>query len=165
MSSYALQYWQPKWVKSNPHELTCLWTITAAKTVSPIFVGLPVLSTFDAISSQSTIDNYLGTVSEFTTAQFDATSMGNDTFGGLIAMQNQSAVVGTMVAECFSSTAGSTLVQRVVGQSTLADSTVETAVEQGAYGNIGFKINFGNTPDFDGLTSGIIKVTITYLSK
>ena len=35
----------------------------------------------------------------------------------------------------------------------------------GASGNIGFKVDFGNTPDFDALTAGTIAIKIIWKSK
>lgn len=143
-----------------------LWKITAAKTVSPLPISnSAVYSTFDAIAAQSTIDNFLGTTSEFTIAQFDATAMGADTFGVLVNMQGQALSIQSMVARCYSNTGGLDLVTRQCQASTtLPDSTNATEIAVGADGNIGLIVVFGNTPDFDGLTSGTIDIEIVWLS-
>lgn len=161
-----LFYWEQGHVSTQPRLLRLLWQITAAKTVSPVRAGLPALPTFDAYSAQATIDDYLGTSSEFTAAQFDATSMDADAFGAVVRMAGQCKSVDAMIARCYSGTAGATLVELMVGSSSvLTDSTLETAVAVGADGNIGFKCNFGNTPDFDGLTAGYILVDLLWHSK
>lgn len=165
MAGTGVFYWNDRLGKTDPRTLTLIWDITGAKTVVSNPIGQPVLPTYDAISSQATIDDFLGTVNEFTTAQFDSTSMGADTFGFLVAMQGQGQALAGMEVTCYSGTGGGTAVTRYVKAGTLADSTLETAVELGAYGNIAAKINFGNTPDFDGLTSGTILVKLFWVSK
>lgn len=162
----ALQYWNEKLPKSLPRKLELCWNITAAKTVSPCVAGLPVYSTFDAISSQSVIDGFLGTTNEFLVAAFDATAMGADTFGGIVNLSGQGAKLVYMDARCYSGTGGSTEVERVVASSSaLTASTLATECALGANGNMAFKVDFGNTPDFDGLTSGLIVVKLMWVAK
>jgi hypothetical protein len=111
------------------------------------------------------IDTFLGTSSEFTLAQFDATSMGADAFGVIVNMAGQVASAGAMSAACKSGTGLATVVTRDALSGTLTASTLETAFAVGANGNLGIKIDFGNTPDFDGLTSGLISIDVTWLAK
>ncbi len=165
MADTSLFYWQEKFGKTQPRMMILEWQITAAKTVSTVPMGTPVLTTFDAIASQSTIDNFLGTSSEFTIAQFDATSMGNDAFGCIINTAGQvSSALGFEIS-CYSSAGLTTEVRRFSGSNGLTASTLETALGVGAYGNLAFKVDFGNTPDFDGLTSGYILAKIYWISK
>lgn len=174
MADQALFYWNPSFGKTQPRYLTLAWQITAAKTVSQLPMGTPVLTTFDAIASQTTIDNFLGTSSEFTIAQFDATAMGNDTFGCIINMSGNSAsgsgtgqassAIGFEVS-CYSASGFTTEVRRASLNAGLTASTLETAMGVGASGNMAFKVDFGNTPDFDGLTSGLILAKIYWISK
>lgn len=147
--------------------LKLVWKITGAKAVQPLpITNSAVYAFFDAISSQTTIDNFLGTEDEFTTTQFDSTTMGADAFGVLVSMQGQALSVQSMTARCYSGTGGATLVTRQCQASTvLPNSTLGTAIAVGADGNIGLTVDFGNTPDFDGLTSGTIEIEITWLSK
>lgn len=165
MAGTGLFYWNDKLPKTDPRELTLTWKITAAKTCVPTPVGAPTLAVYDAIAAQATINDFLGTVNEFTTAQFDATSMGADAFGALINMAGQVQQLVGFKIDCYSGSGGSTLVTRQALAGALADSTLETAVQLGAYGNLAFKVNFGNTPDFDGLTSGTIQATIYWIAK
>jgi hypothetical protein len=159
-------------------QLVLPFNITGAKASSPVpLTNSAVYNFYDAIASQSTIDTFLGTSSEFTTTQFDSTTMGNDAFGVLINMgsvggisgvtnnQGQASSVLFMEASCYSGTGGSTAVTRVVQASaTLPNSTLGTAVAVGAYGNIGLTVDFGNTPDFDGLSSGTIVIKLYWQS-
>lgn len=170
MTGQPLMYWQEKLGKTQPRCLELPFQITAAKTVSPVPQGIPALTTFDAIASQATIDDFLGTTNEFLLAAFDATSMGNDTFGGLVnlmgATSGQAAKLLYMTARCYSATGGATLVERtVVPSTTLTASTLVTECALGASGNVAFKVDFGNTPDFDALTAGLIIIQLYWISK
>lgn len=167
MADTSLFYWQEKFGKTQPRIMTLMWQITAAKTVSTVPMGTPVLTTFDAISSQSTIDNFLGTSSEFTIAQFDSTAMGADAFACIINMGTPGQTYSAMGFEisCYSGTPPTTEVRRFSPAGGLTASTLETALGVGAYGNMAFKVDFGNTPDFDALTSGYILAHIYWISK
>lgn len=173
---YGLNMWNEDF-SGRTHMMTLQWKITGAKTVSPLpITNSAVYAFFDALT-QPNIDDFLLTSSEFTAAQFDSTSMGNDMFGVLIKMNGndvlndaltvgQAASVEGFVATCYSSTGGSTAVTRAwYGSSTLTDSTAASEIAVGANGDIGLKVNFGNTPDFDGLTDGFISINIYWTSK
>lgn len=167
MADQSLFYWQEKFGKTQPRILQFMWQITGAKTITTIPMGTPVLTTFDAIAAQSTIDNFLGTSSEFTIAQFDATAMGNDTFGCIINMglPGQAGYAAALEISCYSGSGLTTEVRRASLGSGLTASTLETALGLGAYGNLAFKVDFGNTPDFDGLTAGLIYAKVYWISK
>jgi len=162
MTSTSLFYWQDQFGKVIPRDLKIVYNITAAATSVPVISNSATLITYAALT-QDTINSFLGTVDEFTAAQFDATSMGADTIGMLINMQGQCSKIVQMVAKCYSAT--NTLVTRQCQESALIATTIETAVEVGANGNIGVKVDFGNTPDFDGLTAGTIEIDIQWISK
>ncbi len=159
----SLMYYNDQLGKVNPHILRLQYKITAAKTASGIIANSASLVTFDAFASQAAMDAFLGTASEFTAAQFDATSMGADAFGGLVQMDGQCKEVVQMVARCYS--ASNTLVERQVQGGALTGSSLETAAVAGSLGNIGFKVNFGNSPDFDALTAGTIEIELHWISK
>lgn len=166
MSQPSLHYWQDALPKTLPRVLHLAWEITAAKTVSPLNMGLPVLTAFDAVASQAVIDAYLGTTNEFLVAAFDATAMGADTFGGIVNMGGQAAKLNSMIARCYSGTGGATLVERCVkSSSALTASTLATECALGSSGNLAFRVDFGNTPDFDALTAGVIVVELQWVSK
>ncbi len=163
MADTNLFYWNEKFGKTQVRELQLQWQITGAKAVSHRPIGQPTLVAFDAIASQSTIDDFLGTTNEFLIADFDATAMGADAFACIINMAGQAAYVAGFEIHCYSGTGGSTLVTRAAYESSLSGS-LETAIELGANGNIAFKVDFGNTPDFDALTDGYIVAKVYWIS-
>jgi len=165
MAGPGFFYWNEKLQRTVPQTLLLQWQITAAKTVAPLFQGLDTLTLFDAVSGQAAINSFLGTTDEFTAAQFDATSMGADAFGVIVNMKGQAAAVGALEVTCYSGTGGATAVTRAVVAAGLTASTLETAAALGSQGNLALKVDFGNTPDFDGLTSGLIVARLTWLPK
>jgi hypothetical protein len=162
MANAGLFHWQEKFGKTNPHVITLVFQITGAGTSSAVPQGTPVLSTYGAIASQSVIDDFLGTTNEFLVAAFDATAMGADTFACIVNMQGQAAKLLYATGEVYS---GTDYVARASVDSGLTASTIETAADCGADGNIAVKFNFGNTPDFDGLTTGVIVVKLYWIAK
>lgn len=166
MNYASLEFENPKLTASQPRQLTLLFKITGAGTSAPVETNLPTLTSSAAITDAA-IATFLGASStEFTAAAFDATSMGADMFGGVVDMQGQCKKVVVMEAQCSSATDGLTTVTSNVQASTaLTASTLKTEVAVGSAGNIGFKVNFGNVPDFDALTSGTIVLKIFYYPK
>lgn len=171
MGQQPLFFWNEKHGKSQPNTLDFTYQITAAKTVSPVPQGADSFTFFDAIT-QAQIDAYLTLPNDFLAAQFDATAMGADTFGGLVRMSGSPSTLAQafssikMEATCFSGTGNTTSVLRAaLGPAGITASTLETATAVSASGNLAFKIDFGNTPDFDALTSGIIVVRLMWISK
>jgi hypothetical protein len=171
-----LFYWNEKHGKTQTRVIDLTYAISAAKTAAPIVQGQDSLAFFDAIT-QAQIDAYLGVANDFPVTYFDSTSMGADTFGGLVRMSGitpsgvtptaaQGFQLAKMEAFCASGTGGSTLVSRYANGTTgMTASTLETACAISTTGNFGFKIDFGNTPDFDALTSGLIVVRLYWISK
>ena len=124
-----------------------------------------VLNAFGAVT-QASIDAHLGTSSEFTAAQYDATAMGADAQGLIIDMGGQADELSAVTARCYSGTAGATLVEQAFTPlSVLTDSTLQTECALGANGNIGIKLNWGNVPDFDALTAGTVIIDIEWRAK
>ena len=166
MGNMSLAYYQEQFGKVDPHKLTLEYKITGAKAASAIVSNSASYLTFDAISAQSVIDGFLGTTNEFLVAAFDATAMGADTFAVIVDMQGQMKTLTRVVAKCYSGTGGSTLVERCVqASSALTASTLATEAAVGANGNCAVKVDFGNTPDFDGLTSGTIVIELYWVAK
>lgn len=167
MSATSLMYYNDQWGKVDPRVLRVQFAISGAKACAPIIPNSAVSVWYDALSSQAQVDDVLGTVDEFLYTAWGSTAMGADAFGGVINMggeQGQVAVITQMVARCYSGTGGVDLVTRQCQAGTIADS-LQTAVELGAYGNVGFQVAFGNTPDFDALTSGTIEIEIHWIAK
>ena len=150
------------------HVSTFRFTITAANTTQ----NLPIDDT-RALSGQAAaeltlaiIDAHLGTSSEFTAAQFDATSLGADAQGIVIDMGGQVGELIGVWGTCYSATGGAT--QSIAGDipsTTLTDSSLRTECALGANGNVGIKFDWGNSPDFDGLTAGQIVIDVHWRSK
>lgn len=164
--STSLTYWSDKLGRTQSQVLTFDFNITGAGTSALVVVGSPVLTTYGAFASQAVIDSFLGTTNEFLLSAFDATAMGADAFGGVIDMNGQVARVVKMYARFHSGTAGITVVDNQVAASTaLTASTLATEVAKGANGNIGFRVAWGNTPDFDALTVGTMTIEIHWISK
>lgn len=157
-------YWNNKLPKTQTRVLRLEYEITGAKTVSEIVPGGAALVDFDAIT-QAEIDDHLGSSSEFAAAKFDATAMGDDHFGGVIDMKGQVQKLALMRARCYSGTAGATLVEQAIKPDGMTASTTGTEAELSDEGNIAFKVNFGNTPDFDGLTAGLIEIEFHFIGK
>lgn len=150
------------------HTTTLRFSITAAVTQSPLPIDdARALNGFAAGAfTQALIDAHLGTSSEFTAAQFDATSMGADAQGVIVDMGGQVDELIAVRAKCYSGTAGATLVERYFEDSTtLTDSSLTTECALGANGNVGIKIDWGNSPDFDGLTAGQVELEIQWRAK
>lgn len=163
MSKMSLAYYQDQLGKVDPHVTQLVYNITGAGAASPIPSNSVSLITFGAIASQSVIDDFLGTTNEFLVAAFDATAMGADMFGGLVKMEGQMKQLVYVEAVCYSTGAG---VHRGAQPSAaLTASTLVTECALGASGNVAFKVDFGNSPDFDGLTAGTIVIRLHWISK
>ncbi len=174
LASYGFNLWNDAF-PSKTNVMTLQWGITAAKTVTPLpIINSGVLPTFDAFSSQAVIDNFLLTTNEFLLAQFDATSMGTDTFGCLVKMNNaiaattsvnvgQCASVEAMTVSVHSGSQGATVTANgVVSVATLTSTSNTTQVAVGANGDVAFRFV---SSGMDILTSGLITVNLFWTSK
>lgn len=164
MSSTPLTYYQDKMGKTQAHVLTFAWEITGAKAVSETIKGMPVLYSFDALT-QAQIDAFLGSSSEFTLAQFDATSMGTDAFGGIIDMKGQASDISYIHSHCnLDPTADGALINSDAKVSALSDSTLADNIEVAvsSAGNIAFK---QTVTGLDAATDGLILVTIGWIAQ
>lgn len=164
MSQTSLFHYQDQYEKGLCRKDSFIWTITGAAASNLVPQQSAVLSTYGALT-QAQIDAFLGSTNEFNYLDFDATAMGADMFAAIFNYDGQVQSVSSVVATCYSSTGGSTQVIRQTEADGLAASTVETAAELSSLGNVAVKVNFGNTPDFDGLTSGTIQIDIYWVSK
>ncbi len=152
--------------RSQPEILRFAWKITGAVTFAKLTEGMPTLVTTTAIATQAVIDTFLGTTSEFDYLAFDATAMGADTIGVIVNCEGQIKKVLYFKAYYRSGTDLVDLVTRGDHASaTLTASTLATEVAAGANGNLAFKINFGNSPDFDAETTGFFEVEVAVYLK
>lgn len=159
----SLFYWNDRLALTEPRCLVLGWDITAAKTVSQVPVGRPVLETFDALT-QAQIDAFLTDAdvtssSEFTLAQFDATSMGVDAFGAIINMREQAAKALWIDLTCHLVTGTDGVVRNVEVATDLSDSTLANNVEfeVSSAGNMAFK---ATVTGLDAATDGFIEAKL-----
>ena len=161
----SASYWSDKAQRGQVQVLDLYYKITAAKTVQDLNKNV-ALTAFDAIASQSVINDFLGTTDEFLVAAFDATAMGADAFAAIIDMDRQVGELLCAKAMCHSGTDGAVLVEQgVASVASLTASTLSTQAAVGSQGNLAIRVAFGNTPDFDALTSGLIHLQLMYRNK
>ncbi len=167
MADTSLIYWQEKLAKTQPRRLRISWSVVSGAFTECV-AGNPILLTQGAISAQSTIDNFLGTSSEFNYLAFDATSMGTDAVGVIVDMKGQCAKVLNAAINMYSSTyLGTAAGGRALGSVGITATTLETAVACGASssitgsGNIAFK---GVVSGLDAIT-GLVVLDIDWISK
>jgi hypothetical protein len=164
MSGTSIYHWQDQFLQGVPRTDRFVWKITGAGTNALILPQAAALSTYSALT-QDQIDDFFGSVNEILADKYDSTSMGADAQGILLNYLGQVQALIQVTAKCYSSTGGSTLVTRQTQALGLTASTIETAAVLTAQGNVGIKLNWGNTPDFDGLSSGTIVVDVDWISK
>jgi hypothetical protein len=160
MTSPGLFFWQDKIGKTNPHVVDFTFQITAAKTITNVPVGTPVLTSFDAIASQSVINDFLGTTDEFLVAAFDATAMGTDAFACIVNMAGQ--VDDLFKVEYYIDDGSTHADVAKLPVATLTASSLSTQCAKGAYGNMALRLVYTG---LDALTSGIICIRFYFKSK
>jgi len=162
-NSRGIIYWNEKLGDTQPWSLKFIYDINGAKDISLVIPGQPIYHSFDAIAAQATIDDFLGTSSEFTIAQFDATALGVDAIGGVIKMNKQVAEGVMMRVSLRSGADGSTIAEDNVSfVASLTDSSLTTQAAVGADGNIGWRAVVAG---LDAATAGLVVVEIDWLAK
>ena len=159
-TSPGLFFWQDKIGRNNPHVVQFLFQITAAKTVSQLPQGTPTLTSFDAIASQSVIDDFLGTTNEFLAAQFDATAMGVDAFACICNFGGQGDAL--YAVEAYVDDLTTRVEKSLPSVATLTSSSLTNQCAVGANGNLAVRLVMTG---LDALTSGIISVRFLFKSK
>lgn len=164
MTATSLVYYQEKLGKTQIRKMRFVYTITGAKTIAEAVKGYPVLTGFDAISAQSTIDNFLGTSSEFLLAAFDATSMGTDAVYFIIDMKGQAKAAPRFRLTAVQGTYGGTFTfaSSMAPVTALTASTLEGAIAVGTSGNIAVKAVISS---LDGLTTGQLVLDVDWIAK
>lgn len=164
MSATSLMYWDVLPGKSQAGRLSYVYSITAAKTISEAKPPYNVLTSFDAIATQSVIDTYLGTTNEFLVAAFDATAMGTDAVAFIVRMQGQAAAL--VKAKAYTLVAATGLVgltwELPVVAAGLTASSLTTQCALGANGNMAARFILTG---LDALTSGSLIVEFDWISK
>lgn len=142
------------------------FNITGAATQAPIPIDDVSCLTGCAAGSftQAIIDAHLGTSSEFTAAQYDATALGNDALGIIVDTGGQVDELLYIQIEYSTGTGGATVVPRNIPiSSELTDSSLTDEAALGANGNVGIRVIFDSA--FDAVTSGSIQLRVHWRSK
>ena len=157
----SLMYWNDKIQRGEFRKLALVYSIDGGKDVSDM-QGINALASFDAIT-QTAIDEYLDSVSEFDADAFDATAMGTDMFGGVINMGGQVKELAYCRARIYSPAAGTTLDEQLFQDSAaLTASTLQSEAAISASGNIGFKVE---STGLDALTAGVMVLEFAWKAK
>lgn len=155
-------YWSDVAQRAQVSYVDLYYKITAAKTVTDLNKN-QALSLFDAVSSQSVIDDFLGTSSEFLAAAFDATAMGTDAFAVIVGMGGQGYQLLGAQAETYSGSNGLTVLPAGINSSSSLTSSSHTAeCALGSSGNMAARFILTGV---DALTSGLIHVRLIYRMK
>jgi hypothetical protein len=157
----SLVYWSDKAQKGEARELSLIYKITAAKTVVDQ-LNMPVLTAFDALSTQAQIDTFLGTTNEFLLAAFDATAMGTDAFAGIVAMNGQCKELVSWEVQSVLSTGVPDVTLKLDAVAALTASSLTSQAAKGADGNVAFRAILTGV---DALTAGLILVKLVWKSK
>jgi len=157
----SLMYWNDKIQRGQARNISLVYSIDGAKDVSDL-QGIGALVSFDAIT-QTAIDTYLDSSSEFDADAFDATAMGTDMFGGVLDCGGQVKELLYCAARVYSPAAGTTLDEQAFQDSAaLTASTLLSEAAISASGNIGFKLE---VTGLDALTAGLIVIDLAWKSK
>lgn len=162
MAVSSLFYYNDQLGKVVPNELVLQFKITGAKASSPIVANTAVLKAYDAIASQSVIDSFLGTSSEFAVAAFDATAMGTDAFAVIVNLNGQAKKLLSVKAKVYSGSNGATVAENAAVAAGLTASTLACEGALGANGNLAARFVLSG---LDALTSGMVEVRLCWVAK
>ncbi len=166
MSATSLFYWNGQHAKTQPRKLEFFFEKTASGIV-PLVAGYDIISS-DAAILQADIDSLLGTSSEFTAAQFDATAMGVDAFAVIVNMTTsedspRGQACCAIQAKAMLITGGSTEAFSEVKSSDLTDSSLTTEYALGANGNLAFRAILSG---LDAAANGsLVKIEMNWISE
>lgn len=166
MGATSLVYWQEKLLKTQPRKIQLVWSASSG-TLTPQLSGYPILATGAAISTQATINSFLGTTAEFDYLAFDATAMGTDALAVIVDMKGQAKTAVWAELKSFSSTYQVTQAGARANGGSLTASTLETAYACGdsssitGSGNLAFK---GVISGLDSLTGSLV-LDLWWISK
>lgn len=162
MAVSSLFYYNDQLGKVVPNELVLQFKITGAKASSPIVANTAVLTSYDAIASQSVIDSFLGTSSEFLVSAFDATAMGVNAFAVIVNLNGQAKKLLSVSAKVMSGSNGATVAECADVAEGLTASTLACEGALGASGNVAGRFIVSG---LDALTSGMIEVRFCWVAK
>lgn len=156
----GLFYWQDKVGKTNPHIMSATYQITGAGAAAEVPKGLPVLQTYAALT-QAQINDFLGTVDEFTAAQFDTTAMGVDSVGFIVNMAGQCKQLVAAEVILFTG-AGVTVGAYRQLDTGLTASSLTTQATVGEFGNVAARFI---VTGLDAATAGNYFLQLKWISK
>lgn len=158
----AITYYSDAMGRGAPIQTHLFYEITGTKTIKAHDANAALVS-FDAISNQATIDNFLGTTNEFLQAAFDTTPMGTDALAFIFNFGGQIQTLECIRVTIRSSTGLSSVAEITQWGSTSAmGTTLANGIQQGANGNAAVRIV---SSGLDSLNAGQIEVTIVWRSK
>lgn len=164
MTATSLTYYQDQLGKVIPRVSYFNFNITGAKASTPIVPNTSILTSYDAISAQSTIDNFLGTSSEFNVLAFDATSMGTDAWAAIVNLGGQARTLVAVKVRTLTGTAGGTAAFNAL-QATAAGLTNTSLTAQCALGSSGNVAVRSIVTGMDGFTTGMIELEVMWIAK
>ena len=160
MSNPSRIYWSDSLQRGEPIETKFYFKITAAKTLTNQTANA-VITSFDAIAAQATIDDFLGTTNEFLIASFDGTAMGTDALAFIFDFKGQVKELVSAKVKLMSGSNLGTVVETCDNASATVGTTLVTTFAAGANGNVaGHAVLSG----MDILTAGLIELTISFRS-
>ena len=156
-------YWSDKLQRGECERTVLLYR--KANTTVVQYEGNASLASCGAIADADIAAFLKLAASPFTLLAFDSTSMGNDVFGAIIDFQGQVRELVMVEAEYIGEAVGTTIAGVHLGIPKSASMTATSLVTQAdaVGGNVAVKVDFGNTPDFDG-TAGWVKLTVHWRS-
>lgn len=162
MAVSSLFYYNDQLGKVVPNELVLQFKVTGAKASSALVANTAILTSYDAIASQSVIDSFLGTSSEFAVAAFDATAMGVDAFAVIVNMTGQARKLLSVSAKLFTAANGASVNQCADVAEGLTASTLACEGALGAAGNLAGRFVIAG---LDAAVSGMIEVRFCWIAK
>ena len=162
MSNKVTAYVSDKLQRGEPITTNLYWKITAAKTVEDLAANA-ALVTFDALSAQSVIDNFLGSTNEFLLTGFSSTAMGTDAIGMVVDMGGQLSKLESISLILRSGTSFATVAEKTLwSDATALPNTLTDNVQVSSAGNIAFHAVMTG---IDALTAGQIELKIVWRAK
>ncbi len=162
MSNKVTAYVSDKLQRGEAIITSLFFTITAAKTVTD-HAANSVLTTFDALSAQSVIDNFLNSTNEILLTGFSSTAMGTGAFGFIVDMggQMQSLISCSVILR--SGTDLATVAETtMISDATALPNTLTNNIQVTSAGNLGGHVVFTG---LDAMTAGQIEIKLVWRAK
>lgn len=161
MAQTSLFYYQDQYLAAMPRLDSVVWQITGAKASSLVLPNSAILGLYDTIT-QGVIDAFYGSVNEVLAAKYDSTAMGTDAFGVLLNYNGQVQKLVSAELRSSTGTGGATIVDRIVLDTGLTDSSLSTQATKTSLGNLALRFV---VTGLDALTSGQLILDLKWVSK